>query len=166
MANATIVIDFGSAAGLPGAHLSAEIDSRPGGLNNGKTAFLPGDTVWLLVYKSANVGIQSVESSAGSINAAGPILVSKTETLTFAKTQTATLSVPAQDLLACAWLGRSLGTPVLGADGMTVAADTQGLAMLSATYAALAWPYSLSSPSNLSGLANFPITVLVQGMAQ
>lgn len=38
-------------------YLSAEIDSRPFGLNGGKSQWFPGDTCYVLVYKSSNVRI-------------------------------------------------------------------------------------------------------------
>lgn len=36
-------------------HLSAEIDSRTWGFNGGRTQYFPGDTCYVLVYKSKNV---------------------------------------------------------------------------------------------------------------
>lgn len=37
--------------------LTAEIDSRPYGLNGGRSQYFPGDTCYVLIYKSANVKI-------------------------------------------------------------------------------------------------------------
>ena len=50
-------------------HLSAEIDSRPYGLNGGRTQYFPGDTCYVLVYKSANVTIKSTHvTGAGGVS--------------------------------------------------------------------------------------------------
>ena len=53
MSTATIRVSFGDgSSSVPGAHLSAEVDSRPTGLNGGKTSFQPGDSCWFLVFIS------------------------------------------------------------------------------------------------------------------
>ena len=58
MANATLRATFGNPDGSDAAgHLSAEIDTRPTGLNGGRNAFNPGETVYILVYKTDNVTI-------------------------------------------------------------------------------------------------------------
>lgn len=61
MANATVRVQFGDPDGTTTGHLSAEIDARTDGLNGGKTAFTPGETVYLLVYASANVTVTVVK---------------------------------------------------------------------------------------------------------
>ncbi len=62
MANATIRVQFGNpdGSGGPGGsgasgHLSAEVDTRAAGLNGGRSSFSPGETVYILIYKSDNV---------------------------------------------------------------------------------------------------------------
>jgi hypothetical protein len=47
-------------------HLSAEIDSRPYGLNGGRTQYFEGDTAYVLVYKSANVEILGTRVTGGN----------------------------------------------------------------------------------------------------
>jgi hypothetical protein len=53
MANATIRVQFGNPDGSNGSdasgHLSAEVDTRPSGLNGGRSSFSPGETVYILV---------------------------------------------------------------------------------------------------------------------
>ena len=80
MANATIRVQFGTASGdnAPG-HLSAEVDSRPTGLNGGKTGFAPGETAYILVFASDNVSISETICSAGSLTAQGTTLVTVTD---------------------------------------------------------------------------------------
>jgi len=84
MANATIRVQFGNPDGsAAGGHLSAEIDTRPQGLNGVRTSFSPGETAYILVYKSDNVGITDTICSAGSLSAQGSAVVTVTEELMF-----------------------------------------------------------------------------------
>ena len=49
-------------------HLSAEVDSRPYGLNGGRSQYFPGDDCYILVYRSNNVTIDtSVDPISGVI---------------------------------------------------------------------------------------------------
>lgn len=165
MANATIRVQFGNPDGseAPG-HLSAEVDSRPGGLNGGRTAFQPGETVYLLVYRSDNVSITDTTCSAGSLSSQGTATVSVTEELMFEDSDTAQLSKPARSSLSqSAWYGRSLGSISLQSDKVTVKAATKGVGVAKVTYDALALVYALSSPATLNGEADFSILALIKG---
>jgi hypothetical protein len=64
-------------------YLSAEIDTREEGPNEGKTSFSPGDTVWFLVYKGESVDLVSAEASAGSASLGEEIEVAKSEDVVF-----------------------------------------------------------------------------------
>lgn len=167
MANATLRVQFGNPDGSEAAgHLSAEVDNRPGGLNGGKTAFQPGETVYILVYKSDNVSINDTVCSAGSLSPQGSVTVSVTEELMFEDSDTATLGKPARSSLAQAvWYGRSLGNLVLQSDKTTVKAATKGVGVAKVTYDALALVYALSSPATLNGEADFSILALIKGTA-
>ena len=69
---ASLVVTFGSDA-EDDALLIAEVDNRDlsdGGLNNGRTQFLPGDTVAYLVYKH-KLSTTEHKVSAGSVSAGG-----------------------------------------------------------------------------------------------
>lgn len=165
MANATIRVQFGNPDGTSAeGHLSAEIDSREDGLNAGMTSFAPGDTAYLLVYKSDNVSITDTICSAGSLTPAGSAVVSVTEELMFEDADTATLSRPAvSSTLQVRWFGRSLGALALQADKATVKASGKGVAVASVTYDAPALVYALSSPASLDGETDFSILALIRG---
>jgi len=117
---ANITVSFGTDSGTGDGHLSAEVDGRDDGLNGGETSFEPGDTAYFLVYRSDNVSIDSVECSAGSITSASAGLVTKEQDLSFAGTDSATLSVPASSITSTTWLGKTLGSLSLQPDGVTV----------------------------------------------
>ena len=166
MANATVRVQFGDSAGSANGHLSAEIDARADGLNGGKTAFTPGETVYLLVYASANVTVTEMLCSAGSLARHGSAVVTVTEDLLFEDADTASLSKPARaSLTQSAWYGRSLGTLTLQADRMTVKAASRGVGVARVSYETLAQVVALSSPVALNGETDFSILALIKGSA-
>lgn len=167
MANATIRVQFGSPDGSNATgHLSAEIDTRPGGLNGGRTSFSPGETAYILVYKSANVSITDTVCSAGSLSAQGSAVVSVTEELMFEDSDTASLGKPARSGIGqSVWYGRSLGSLTLQSDKVSVKASAKGVGVAKVTYDALAVVYALSSPATLNGETDFSILALIKGAA-
>ncbi len=168
MANATIRVQFGSpdGQGTSEGHLSAEVDARPQGLNAGKTSFSPGETVYILVYKSDNVSITETICSAGSLSAQGTATVTVTDELMFEETDAASLSVPARaGIGSSVWYGRSLGSLTLQADKVTVKSAVKGVGVAKVTYEAQAQVYALASPASLNGETDFSILALIKGSA-
>lgn len=163
----TIQVSFGSqsdAASAANAHLSAEIDDRPDGLNGGKTSFKPGDTAWFLVYKSTNVNIASVDSSAGTLSSGQAVTgISKVQDVTFSDSNEGSLQVPATSISATKWLGRSLGVPSLQGNMSSVSVPSKGVAVAKITYLCDATAYSITSPATLEGETSFTIAILVLG---
>jgi hypothetical protein len=166
MANATIRVQFGNSDGATAGHLSAEIDTRPDGLNGGRTSFNPGETAYILVYKSDNVSITDTICSAGSLSPQGSAVVSVTEELMFEDADTASLGKPARSGIAqSVWYGRSLGSLTLQSDKVTVKAAAKGVGVAKVTYDALAQVYALSSPATLNGETDFSILAVIKGAA-
>jgi len=167
MANATLRVQFGNPDGSGATgHLSAEVDARTEGLNGGRTAFSPGETVYLLVYRTDNVSITETACSAGSLSAQGSAVVTVTEELLFEDTDTATLDKPVRsDISQVAWYGRSLGGLALQPDKITLKAANKGVAVAKVSYDALAWVYALASPATLNGETDFSILALIKGAA-
>ena len=162
---ANITVSFGADGGAAGdGHLSAEVDNRATGLNGGNTQFEPGDTAYFLVFRSDNVRIDSVQSSAGSIIGATVGTVTREEDLSFADVDSATLRVPASGITSIIWLGRSLGGLSLQADGVTVKTSARGVGVARVTYTAKnVHAYGLAAPSSVAGLTDFSILVFVAG---
>ena len=167
MANATIRVQFGNPDGSEAAgHLSAEVDTRPKGLNGGRTSFSPGETAYILVYKSDNVSITDTICSAGSLSSQGSAVVSVIEEIMFEDADTANLGKPAPaGILQTVWYGRSLGSLSLQSDRVTVKSAVKGVGVAKVTYDALAQVYALSSPSTLNGETDFSILALIKGAA-
>jgi hypothetical protein len=168
MANATIRVQFGNpsdtttgGSGITG-HFSAEIDGRSDGLNAGKTSFAPGDSVYILVYRSGNARVAGTDCSAGSISANGSASVTVSEDIMFEGEQTASLQRPAAGgLTGTVWLGRDLGALSLGSDKTTVTASSKGVAVARVTYAGTADVYKLSTPPTLNGSTDYSILVVI-----
>jgi hypothetical protein len=162
--NATIQVSFGTDAGSAEGHLSAEIDDRADGLNAGDTSFSPGDTAYFLVFKSSNVIYDAPVTSAGSIVAASVSggYVEKTEDLSFADDNQASLSVPASQITSFEWLGRSLGGLTL-IDPMTVQAGASGVGVCRVTYRAPCTAHGLVSPASINGSTDYSILVFIRG---
>lgn len=160
---ANLTVTFGEEKQADNQHLSAEIDSREDGLNDGETNFMPGDTAWFLVYKSDNVAIDKVENSAGTISLGASVSVEKTEDLMFSNTDSATISVPTNALTSSVWLGNSLGTAALQSDQTTIKIASKGVGVLRVTYSATAQPYSIKSPATLAGYDNYAINIVITG---
>lgn len=161
MSNATIRVQFGSGT-LESDHLSAEVDDRAAGPNEGKTTFLPGDTAWMLVYRSEGIEL-ALESSAGSIVGGTEVALVKTEDVSFEAGATGSLPVPARAITDVLWIGRSLGALQLGADGMSLTAASSGVAIARVTYAVKAVSFGLVSPASVAGLNDFDVLVLITG---
>ncbi len=166
MALATIRVQFGTpdADGGASGHLSAEVDTRPNGLNGGRSSFNPGETVYVLVYKTDNVTVAETHCSAGSLSAQGTTLVTLSDELMFEDAETASLRVPVHGALSTTvWYGRALGALTVQADRTTVKAAVKGVGVAKVTYPALAHIYALSSPSSLNGETDFSILAIIKG---
>lgn len=168
MAFTTIRVQFGNAATTDGGgasgHLSAEVDTRPNGLNSGKSSFSPGETVYVLVYKTDNVTIAETLCSAGSLSAQGTTLVTFNDEVMFEDAETATLRVPAHGgITSTTWYGRTLGTLAVQSDHTTVRAAVKGVGVAKVTYQAMAQIYALSSPASLNGETDFSILAIIKG---
>jgi hypothetical protein len=169
MANTSIVISFGSdseAAAAANAHLSAEVDSRPTGLNGGRTNFKPGEVCWFLIYMSDNVQLDGEPiSSAGTITAGATVTgINKTQEIVFNNEDSSSIQVPSTGITTTKWLGRSLGALTLIGNKATVKAGSKGVAVAKVTYTCNAKSYSITAPAVLDGETSFSIAILVNGL--
>jgi hypothetical protein len=166
MSNATIRVQFGNPDGSnANGHLSAEIDTRSNGLNGGRSSFSPGETAYILVYKTDNVTISETICSAGSLTAQGTTTVTVDEELMFEDSDSANLGKPAKSSLTnTIWYGRNLGALTLQSDKISVKATSKGVGVAKVTYDTQALVYALSSPATLNGQTDFSILALIKGV--
>ncbi len=143
--------------------LSGEVDSRADGLNKGNTTFLPGDAVYILVYKSDNVTLKSAIASAGIIAlTSGLVEVEKTDDIQFANTNTASVNVPITSIVSAIWMGNNLGAITMVDQG-NIKCGSTGVGFVRLTYKTNAMAYLLQSPTSVSGLSDFSILVCFEG---
>ena len=107
---ASQIITFDDSSDADRGILRLEIDSRPDGLNGGRTSFKPGDSVGLLLYRSSNVSIiHGPIVTAGTLDSEGTHSVFQAGYLTFADNHDATMGYPIANP-SLSWVGNSLGS--------------------------------------------------------
>lgn len=108
---ANVVVQFGKQVGA-----SAEVDDRAAGYNNGKTSFVPGEVVYLLLFYPEGYEVKFSESSAGNlVKVADDQKDITDEVVQFADTDSASTqypmsSIPLYSNIPATWLGTSLGS--------------------------------------------------------
>ncbi|MBF0339374.1 MAG: hypothetical protein HQL95_00245 [Magnetococcales bacterium] len=142
--------------------LSVEVDSRPDGMNHGRTTFFAGDTAHLLVHAGDDIALADPLVSAGVILPGGWQVITVTQDLVFSGTATATLEKPAIGIDAVTWLGNDLGDFTLESDNRTVSVPNAGVAIARVTYRSMARSWNLSSPT-VAGLDEYPVQVHLTG---
>lgn len=160
---ASLVVQFGSDA-VDDAILIAEVDNRDlseGGLNNGRTQFLPGDSVFYLVYKH-KLSTTEHRSSAGSISASGVGQRQVEEVITFFDTPDAAVRYPIYTLDSVEWLGNNLGA-ISAPGGQSIRAATAGVGVAIVKYTTKYDVFRLNSPAQINGRDSFDIAILVVG---
>lgn len=89
---ASLTINFDNGKGTN--QFLVEIDDRDDGPNAGKDNFRPGDTVYLLLYASANIEQIRSRTTAGSLSQGSVVSVEKEEVISFANEEEASARYP------------------------------------------------------------------------
>ncbi|ABK45366.1 hypothetical protein Mmc1_2875 [Magnetococcus marinus MC-1] len=148
-----------------GGHLSAELDRRVDGLNQGHTTFHSGGSAHLLVNHGPKTSIQSISASSGALLPNADQSYTISEDLMFDGSNSATLSQPAQSIQSVIWLGNDLGALTLATDGMAVTAASSGVAIARVTFTVRSRSWSLTAPEVVAGLDSFPVQVRITGQS-
>ncbi|MBF0420819.1 MAG: hypothetical protein HQL78_11720 [Magnetococcales bacterium] len=143
--------------------LSVEVDARPDGPNHGQTTFYSGDTAHLLVHAGDDVALDDPVVSSGVILPGGWDEVKLTQDVLFDGTSTAMLDKPAMSIDSVTWLGNDLGRISRETDNRTLTVPESGFGIARMTYRTRVRSWSLSSPSTVSGLSEFPVQVRFSG---
>lgn len=160
---ASLVVSFGQDA-TADALLIAEVDNRSfseGGLNNGKTQFLPGDSVNYLLYQH-RIASTTHRPSAGSVVKVGSGQRQVEEVVTFLDTVDGSVRYPIYTLDSVEWLGNNLGS-MSAPGGQALRCSTPGVGVAIVKYTAKFEVYRLNSPSQINGRDSFDIAVLIVG---
>lgn len=154
----SLVIQFDDPTqGASGAHLSAEIDSRPDGLNLGVTQFIKWlDDPGFLVYKTPNVAT-TFTTTAGSVNAVRVDAIAVTDYLSFAKSREASLSKPPTGAVSFTPIG-SGGTASFTVNGTRVIANNVITAVYKAEYTTTGYGYRLEGGNGVD-----IVLILIEG---
>ncbi len=145
MANAQIRVAFGSGQEKNDGAVQVELDSRPDGLNQGISSWVPGDTAYFLVYATPNARVLSVSSSWGEVTRVGPVEVQHEEELVFEHSDSAQLSHPCTSITQIAWSGEGVGDLTVAANGTGIKADQNGTVAVRVWYNALPVAYRLET---------------------
>ncbi|RKZ88581.1 MAG: hypothetical protein DRQ39_02235 [Gammaproteobacteria bacterium] len=150
------------------AILTAEVDGRPDGMNNGNTQFVPGiDDPVILIFKSAGVVIDDITTSIGNltpISAGAPYKVGEGNDgyLIFANERSKNLSYPNNGGFSSQWFG-TVGGAVTATETQ-VSIPTEAVAVLKASYTATYVAYRLNNvPLTVNGSTEFPVVVFIAG---
>lgn len=138
----SVTINFGGSAGSN--VFNAEVDSRPEGYNKGSTNFFPGDTAYLLLYKTTNVTKVRAFPSSGSVSSAGSATVEKKETVTLTNSREFSTSAPVTGSYSINWYGNQPAGLVKTGEN-TFAAAENTVAVGEITYQTTADVYALSN---------------------
>ena len=154
----SLVIAFGS--NLDSDILQVEVDPRPDGLNAGRSNFYPGDTVYLLEYKTPEVSILDRYATDGGLVALGSGSMTTTEFVTVSGGATVSASKPISGSLVVL---RSWGRPatVRSYSGVTVNLAEPTVAVLEIRYVT---NYQVLRLSGSSGVA--PVLVYLMGTVE
>jgi hypothetical protein len=166
---ATLVVGFGADSASNNDALVAEIDSREDGLNVGKSSFLPGEDVWILVYASKNVVLNEPVTSWGDlIFRAGDELVEKEQDIQFVDSIEGRVTYPIQDGFVSTWIGRT-ADPVLQTGEMTLQIpeppEDHYARLLRVNHTARARAYRLTN-TLIPGFDEYGIIVHFTGLAE
>lgn len=159
----SLVVQFGSESDAENFFLSAEIDSRSDGFNNGVTTFLPGDSPYYLVYKSAELSLTTVTTS-GTIASAGTTSIPITEFKTFAGSKTQSLSKPPNGSVSVNVLASvgAPGTPTVS--GTSLSFNEAATAVVKVSYTTTPSVFQLINvPTSLGGESSFPVVIYIVG---
>lgn len=110
----SLVISFGETTTSAATNLfKVEVDDRETGPNKGKTSgWLPGDSVYLLLYVPEAATLLNWTSSAGSLGSVGSASKAVEEYLQFENDPEKNTSYPMPATFSGKWLGNNLGNVV------------------------------------------------------
>lgn len=132
----SLVIRFQTTDGAAAenAILSAELDSREDGLNEGKNRFIYGDSPAYLIYRTDNVSYTQ-ETTAGAVQYVETGSIEVIETITFVADTEANLSKPPLGAVTFTLVaGKGIDVSLLSVVGTKVTSPTEALAVVKAQY--------------------------------
>ena len=129
----SLVVSLGEGADVASLY-AAEVDSREDGLNGGRTSFNPGDSIYILLFKTDNVTTLHSVASQGSLTYQGTTDFEVEGFAEYPNENESSLSypVPSGAVVTKQWLGNDLGNSTI---------SNQSSILLSTDEATLGDPY-------------------------
>lgn len=164
----SLVVSFSNNADSDSV-LSAEVDSRDDGYNNGNTDFLPGQEVFYLITKTTDVTLLNQVTSTGSVEFIDNSTEDKEEFLTFANESEASVSTPISGEYETKWLGNVPQGELVKTSELTFSIQKDGqpvesVAVLKITYKTLHQVWKLKGVSAiLNGESNYEVVIMIFG---
>ncbi|MBF0371245.1 MAG: hypothetical protein HQL52_17490 [Magnetococcales bacterium] len=147
-----------------GGSIPMEVDDREGGLNAGTTSFQGGDTAHILLHVGPTVTLDEVTASTGTLAQGADQSYQVTEDLAFEGSDSVTLSKPATSLDSWTWLGTDLGALTLESDGVTVTAESAGLAVARVVMTLTPRSWAITTPATVADDVDaYPILIQATG---
>lgn len=159
MAEQSITISFCSEVSEEGQSLVMDLDEEE---NDEKTQFLYGTKAFFRVFKFPYTLSVELFKSDGTLAGEGSGTADIEETITFANTDTASISKPGASLVSYSWLGNSLGS--VSIEGGTVKSSKVGVGVLRLVFRA---PFDRHSVTlgEKEDIDEYPVIIFALGTA-
>jgi len=169
----SVTVDFSANQDSSGI-LSAEVDSREDGLNDGNTSFIPGvDDPVILLFKSAGVVIDEMTTSIGTLTpttSGEPYEVdefvqfnnTRSSSLSYPNSQPSNPSSPGSGSFTYEWYGVNGG--VVTDTETQINIPLKAVAALRMKYVSAYTAYRLTNvPAEINGETEFPVIIYIAG---
>lgn len=163
----SLVIRFQTTDGQDASNaiLTAELDNRETGLNDGKSVFLYGDSPAYLIYRTSNVSYTQ-DTTAGSVQYVETGQIEVIETIQFvAETESRLSKPPLGPVTFTLVAGKGIDVSALTVSGTKVTSLTEGLAVVKAQYYTQYEAYRLIGVTdpNIPDLEDYEVIVYILG---
>jgi len=138
--------------------LSIQLDDL---LNNNKTSFDSGATVYFLVFSVVDAISVNTLCSSGAVTSNGTKQVDVTEIVVFENTATASLDKLPNGTVTWSWMGNAGGVPVFDGRSVTMPRNTVGV--LQCSYTTTARSFALAGVTIPDNLEEFDVVVVAEG---
>lgn len=142
----------------PAISLSMQLDDQ---MNNNKTSFDSGATVYFLVFSAMNDIDINTLCSSGAVTANGTKQVVIEQTVVFENTSTASLDNLPDGTVTWSWMGNVGGVPVFDGQSVTLPRNTVGV--LQCSYTTTARSFALAGVTIPANLDEFDVVVVAEG---
>lgn len=147
------------------SQLQMQLDTRPDGLNAGKTSFAAGDVVGVLVFAPDGAVLDELQTSSGTVHREADQVFEHTDDVHFSATDSAVLTYPAKTIKQVTWLGNDLGAVGVDSDRKTLRISSAGVGVCRVAYVVKATAFNVVTSSELNGVSDYPVQLHIEANA-